>query len=251
MALEFSIFTAVSDMATGTLFDDPDVADQPPLEIPASAFTPGGFRDWSFSASFPEGVRATLVGGNILIDMNSERFNTHNFVKLEVTSVIYMLAKSQHLGMTAADGALITNEAIGLSNEPDGCFVSWDSLRAKRVRLVRSETGNKAESWEGAPDWVMEVVSDSSVKKDTVILMESYHQAGIREYWVIDARKLDIDFNIYAWQESGYVAQPRTGGWVASPVFGCSFSLQRRMIEEYLNYELRMSANTTSLERTE
>src|SRR5204862_6823625 len=98
-------------MATGMIYDGPETVAQPFLEIPASAFTPCGFREWSFSASFPEGARATLVGGNIHIDMNAERFNSHNFVKLEVTSVIYVLAKSQHLGMTSADGAFITNEA--------------------------------------------------------------------------------------------------------------------------------------------
>ena len=230
-------------MASAPFLDDPQLTNEPPLEIPGSAFTVAGFRDWSFSPSFPSGARATLVGGNILIDMNSERFNTHNFVKLEVTSVIYGRAKAHKLGMTAADGALITNEVVGLSNEPDGCFASWESLRAKKVCLVRSETGNKAESWEGSPDWVLEVVSDSSVRKDTVILMESYHQASIREYWVIDARRVEIDFNIYVWQETGFVAQPRVDGWVASPVFGCRFMLERHVIEGYSDYELRSSPN--------
>jgi Uma2 family endonuclease len=34
---------------------------------------------------------------------------------------------------------------------------------------------------EGTPDWVLEVVSQSSVAKDTKWLRESYHKAGIPE----------------------------------------------------------------------
>src|SRR3954466_12462406 len=170
----------VHRMATASFLDDAPALEPPPIQVPASAFTPAGFREWAFSASYPQRGRATLIDGNIFIDMTSERFNTHNFVKLEVTSVIYSLAKSERLGMTAADGALITNEAAGISNEPDGCFATWASLRAKKVELIRSESGNKAESWEGSPDWVLEVVSDSSVQKDTVHLMDAYHRAGIR-----------------------------------------------------------------------
>jgi Uma2 family endonuclease len=224
------------------LLSDPPVVERPPFQVPLSAYTPAGFREWAFSASYPQRGRATLVNGNILIDMNSERFNTHNFVKLEVTSVIYSLVKSQRLGMTAADGALITNESAGISNEPDGCFASWESLRAKKVQLIRGATGNKAESWDGSPDWVLEVVSDSSVEKDTVLLMDGYHRAGIREYWIIDARQAEIDFNIFVWQEAGYVPQLRAEGWVDSPVFGRRFSLRRQLIEGYSDYELRVSA---------
>lgn len=229
-------------MSTASLFGDLQVVERPPVQVPLSAFTPAGFREWAFSPSYPERGRATLVNGNIFIDMNFERFNTHNFVKLEVTSVIYSLAKSQRLGMTAADGALITNDVAGISNEPDGCFAAWESLRAKKVQLIRGTTGNKAESWDGSPDWVLEVVSDSSVQKDTVLLMDGYHRAGIREYWIIDARQVEIDFNIFVWQEAGYVPQPRAEGWIDSPVFGRRFSLQRQLIEGYSDYELRVSA---------
>ena len=207
-----------------SFLSDPPIVEPPSVQVPLSAYTPAGFREWAFSAAYPQRGRATLVNGNILIDMNSERFNTHNFVKLEVTSVIYSLAKSQRLGMTAADGALITNELAGISNEPDGCFATWESLRSKKVQLIRGATGNKAESWDGSPDWVLEVVSDSSVEKDTVLLMDGYHRAGIREYWIIDARESDIDFNIYVWHEAGFVPQPRIGDWSDSPVFGRRFS---------------------------
>src|SRR5256885_8764701 len=42
---------------------------------------------------------------------------------------------------------------------------------------------------EGTPDMVLEVVSESSVQKDTKRLRQLYWQAGIREYWLVDARR--------------------------------------------------------------
>ena len=91
-----------SFMATDFLPSSPAAAKQlgrtPFFSIPLSAGTPSGFRDWAFSPSFPQGVRGTLVDGNILIDMTSEHLDTHNFVKLEVTSVLYSLVRSKNLG---------------------------------------------------------------------------------------------------------------------------------------------------------
>ncbi|NOZ40252.1 MAG: Uma2 family endonuclease [Planctomycetes bacterium] len=79
----------------------------------------------------------------------------------------------------------------------------------------------------GTPDWVCEVVSDSSVKKDTKRLRQAYHKAGIPEYWLIDARGEEIDFRILVWQEGGYVEAEDIDGWRRSPVFDCQFQLTR------------------------
>ena len=38
----------------------------------------------------------------------------------------------------------------------------------------------------GAPDFVLEVLSPSTKKKDMVIKLRKYMNAGVREYWMID-----------------------------------------------------------------
>jgi len=84
---------------------------------------------------------------------------------------------------------------------------------------------------EGTPDWVLEVISDSSVEKDTEKLREAYHRAGIPEYWLIDARGDGIDFQILYHGENGYEAAPRQKDWQQSSVFGRSFRLERQQDE--------------------
>lgn len=48
----------------------------------------------------------------------------------------------------------------------------------------------------GSPDLVVEIVSKTSVKKDTILLRQADALAGVREYWLIDARGDSMRFEI-------------------------------------------------------
>src|SRR5262249_44175136 len=155
--------------------------------IPRSALTVAGFRAWARSPDFPQRGRISLIGEELFIDMSPERLEAHVKVKTEITRVLANLVVESDLGNFYADGALVVHEEAGFSNEPDASYVSWASLEAGRVRAVPSETeqGDFTEL-EGSLDWVLEIVSPSSVQKDTRRLREVYHRAGVIEYWLID-----------------------------------------------------------------
>lgn len=50
---------------------------------------------------------------------------------------------------------------------------------------------SKIRKWgiEGAPDFVLEVLSESTRKKDLTIKMKKYINAGVKEYWILDPRE--------------------------------------------------------------
>ena len=75
-------------------------------------------------------------------------------------------------------------------------------------------------SWE-------EIETHNSVKKDTDKLRKKYHQVGVKEYWLIDARGEELSFQILHWRKTGYAAAPSHEGWQRSRVFGRSFRLER------------------------
>jgi Uma2 family endonuclease len=197
--------------------------------IPVTAFTLEGFRKWCDSPAFPDQGRIAFLGEEILIDMTNERLESHVKVKTEVIRVVGNLVVDEDLGNLYSDGARLVNETAQLSNDPDASFASWESLESGRVRPVPSTTddGDFTEL-AGSPDWVLEVISPSSVQKDTARLRVVYHRAGIREYWLIDARGAEIVFQILYWREDGYVTAARRGGWQRSEVFARSFRLERR-----------------------
>jgi Uma2 family endonuclease len=203
--------------------------DAPPIRIPAIATTHAGFRAWATSDAFPEKLRASYINEEIVIDMSPEELETHNKVKTTVVGAMDLLNRRLDLGELFSDRTLVSNRVAKLSTEPDATFVSWSSFEAGRVRLVpQKKRPGKYIELEGTPDWVLEVVSQSSVVKDTEWLRESYHRAGIPEYWLVDARFDEVSFQILRYRRDRYATTAARGGWHRSQVFGHSFRLERR-----------------------
>ncbi len=199
------------------------------VEVPPSAFALDGFRAWAVSDAFPERGRVCYLDGELFIDMSAEKIAAHGQVKLEISTVLSAHVKKRKLGMFFPDRTLLSNTAAGLSTEPDGCFAFWKTLRAGRVLAVPLEDEEDSLQLEGTPDWVLEVVSDTSVRKDTQRLRQLYHRAEIPEYWLVDARGEEVDFQLLVWAETGYEnVTPMGRGWLASRVFRREFRLIRR-----------------------
>jgi Uma2 family endonuclease len=90
-------------------------------------------------------------------------------------------------------------------------------------------------------DWVLEIVSPSSKRKDKVLLRKAYYEAGVSEYWLIDALDNEIDFQLLIRGETEYIPVVTQDGWLASPTFGKSFKLDRAIDEDgFLEYTLHM-----------
>lgn len=198
------------------------------LVVPAEAHRHEEFRRWARREDFPPNVRVFYDRGALAFDMSNEEIQTHNEVKLEITRVLSSLVHDADTGKFYGDGILVSHEAAEVSNNPDALFVRWETFDAGRARLVEREgaAGQYVEV-EGTPDWVLEVVSLSSVTKDTVNLRQAYHRAGISEYWLVDARGEEVDFQVLLFREARYVAAPRKAGWQKSRVFDRWFRLER------------------------
>jgi Uma2 family endonuclease len=131
------------------------------------------------------------------------------------------------LGRYVPDGMLFSNAVANLSAQPDGAFVSYKSLQEGKVVLVEGAKQGIVEL-DGEPDMVVEVVSDSSVEKDKKTLPDLYYNAGVLEYWLIDARNETLDFTIFQRGADRFEPMVEHEGWVASKVFGREFRLSQR-----------------------
>ena len=199
------------------------------IAVPPAATTLDGFRTWARSDDYPERGRVTFVGGRLFIDMSPERYETHLKIKEAISLAIASLVRERDLGDFYPDGGFVTNEAAQVSNEPDAMVALWATLESGKLAPPQDQPQDgKHIELVGTPDWVCEIVSDSSVQKDTQVLRDAYHRAGVKEYWLIDARGDEIDFQVLVWQPDGYVAGAETDGWSTSPVFGRKFQLTRQ-----------------------
>jgi len=196
--------------------------------IPSSVVDHETYRRWARSDDFPEQGRFAYLNGTIWIDLTMEQVFSHNAVKTAIASALATFVRRQDLGYYFSDGNLVSHSGAGLSCEPDGCFLSYETVKSGQARWVAGATEGFVEI-EGAPDMTLEVVSTSSVAKDTQDLRELYWKAGIAEYWLVDARGPTLTFSLLKHAAKGYIeARRQADGWLRSPVFERSFRMTQR-----------------------
>jgi Uma2 family endonuclease len=201
------------------------------VEIPLALRSLADFRNWVQSGEFPQSGRIDYVAGRIEVDMSPEDLFCHGTLKGEIHGVLHQRVKRESLGHLFTDSTRVSCPDTDLSVEPDVVFVSDEAIDTGRVRLVPSasrEPGRYVEL-EGAPDLVVEIVSDSSVTKDTRHLPAAYIRAGVREFWLADARKDPVVFRIHQPGQTGYEpVKPDPDGFQGSAILRCACRLDSR-----------------------
>ncbi len=173
------------------------------IEVP-SIEDLAGFRAWALSDEFPQRGRIDYIGGRIEVDMSPEDLFTHGTLKLQVAGKIEARVAELELGHAFVGETRVSSIAGNVSAEPDVVVISHDALDEGRVTLVPKATGEQGRyvEIEGAVDLIVEIVSDSSVRKDTQRLPAAYYRAGVRENWLIDCARRELGFpDPAAWRD--------------------------------------------------
>ena len=203
------------------------VVDDVEVVVPEWVIDLESFRRWGREDNFPEKANISYLRDAVWVDLSREQIYTHNQVKGEISAVLRGKIKAERWGRFFSWGAYVSNVMMDFSHKPDGTFVSFERLRDGRVKIV--ETNDELE---GSPDMVLEVVATSSIERDNEVLREAYFLAGIREYWLVNARQLPVKFDILRAGRSGFVAVRKRGEWTRSDVFAASFRLSQETIED-------------------
>jgi Uma2 family endonuclease len=211
--------------ATNDMFVHPGITvftypDSRPVSIPLSAQSHAGFRSWALSEDFPDRGHITFISGELIVDMSPEYLETHNAIKSDVSAAVYSFVKRSQLGIFFSDRFMLTNEEAEISTEPDAMFACYESFETNRCRIVDSPRPGVAQELVGSPDWVLEIVSDTSMRKDKKLLRERYFKAGIGEYWLVDALGEELSFQILVPGDKSYMPVVPSDGWLTSPTFG-------------------------------
>ena len=126
--------------------------------------------------SLPDGVRAELIDGELWNLTSPSR--KHQEIVAELTYAI-------KVHIAAFGGPCKVYQApfaVNLFGD-DSAFVEPDlSVACDRTKL--SDRG-----CEGAPDFVIEVVSPGNPGMDYVTKLNLYKEAGVREYWICDPER--------------------------------------------------------------
>lgn len=126
--------------------------------------------------SLPDGKRAELIDGQIYYMAPPSRIHQKISWKLHQTIANYIDNNNGICEIYAAPFSVFLNENEKNYVEPDiSVICNPDKLNDKGCN--------------GAPDWIIEIVSSSSRRMDYFIKLFKYRTAGVREYWIVDSEK--------------------------------------------------------------
>lgn len=84
----------------------------------------------------------------------------------------------------------------------------------------------------GAPDFVAEILSKTTRRKDMVVKLAKYAQAGVREYWLIDPDKQNV--LVYDLKNMEFPSIYGFDAKIPVTIFGGECKINMRDIQEYM-----------------
>ena len=129
--------------------------------------------------ALPEGERAELIDGQIYYmappSLKYQRISTR------LTSIIdrYIEDHQGQCQVYAAPFAVYLDESTNTYVEPD-------------ISVICDPNKLNDKGCNGAPDWIIEIVSPASKRMDYYTKLFKYRTAGVKEYWIVDPDKSRI-----------------------------------------------------------
>ena len=129
--------------------------------------------------ALPDGQRAELIDGQIY-DMAPPN-TVHQKISWKLHQEIgnYISSKGGNCDVYAAPFAVFLNSDDRNYVEPD-------------LSIICDKGKINDKGCNGAPDWIIEIVSASTQQMDYGIKLFKYHTAGVREYWIVNPLKQTV-----------------------------------------------------------
>ena len=123
--------------------------------------------------NLPEGERAELIDGQIYMMAPPSRRHQEIIGSLYRKIADYIDMKRVACKVYLAPFAVFLNNNNVNYVEPD-------------ISIICDKNKLDDKGCNGAPDWIIEIVSPSSKRMDYYIKLFKYRTAGVREYWIVD-----------------------------------------------------------------
>ena len=142
--------------------------------------------------NLPKGQRAELIDGQLYDMAPPNRIHQKLVMEFSATIREYIRANKGDCEVYPAPFAvnLMSNDKTWV--EPDISIICDKDMLSDR-------------GCEGAPDWIIEIVSPSTQATDYGIKLFKYRTAGVHEYWIVNPAKKTV--NVYDFENDVATAQ--------------------------------------------
>ena len=129
--------------------------------------------------ALPDGERAELIDGQIysMAPPNTRHQRILNYINTEIN--MYIRKNNGECEVFPAPFAVFLNDDDMNYVEPD-------------ISVICDKNKISDKGCQGAPDWVVEIISPSSRAMDYFTKLFQYQKSGVREYWIVDPIKQRI-----------------------------------------------------------
>ena len=134
--------------------------------------------------ALPEEKRVEVFDG-IIYDMSSPS-QIHQTISMELSNIIYNYIKSKKgvcQVFTAPFDVKLSDKPLTIVQPDIMIICDKDKLDGKRCN--------------GAPDFIIEIVSPSDPADDYIRKLYYYKNYGVREYWIVDPRRKIVTVNYF------------------------------------------------------
>ncbi len=134
--------------------------------------------------AFSEDKRVEVFDG-VVYDMASPS-QIHQTISMELSNIIYNYIKSKKGScqlFSAPFDVKLSDKPFTIVQPDIMVICDKDKLDGKRCN--------------GAPDFIIEIVSPSNPADDYVHKLYYYKNAGVREYWIVDPRRKTVTVNYF------------------------------------------------------
>lgn len=129
--------------------------------------------------NLPEDIRAELIDGQFYNMASPSRVHQELLIELSAAIFNYIKTKGGSCRVYPAPFAIkLFNDRTNIV-EPD-------------ISVICDRNKLTDKGCSGAPDWIIEIVSPSNPSHDYITKLSLYHDAGVREYWIVDPQNKKI-----------------------------------------------------------
>lgn len=133
----------------------------------------------AFYENVSDDVKAEFINGEVIC--SSPARDKHTVIVYNLSSIFLRFARKNKAGVVRGEKSLVRLRRNDF--EPDVCF----------FRKEIADTFNDDTMFYPVPDFVVEVLSDSTEKRDRGVKFVDYALNGVKEYWLVNYRNQFIE----------------------------------------------------------
>ncbi len=142
--------------------------------------------------ALPDGERAELIDGHLYMMAPPNTRHQNLVSEFTITIGNYIRLKGGNCKVFPAPFAVFLNKDDLNYVEPD-------------ISVICDKGKLNEKGCDGAPDWIIEIISPSTSRMDYGIKLFKYRTAGVREYWIVNPSMRTV--NVYDFENDAGTTQ--------------------------------------------